>query len=538
MKIQNTPNLQLNSQKPNNTPKTKQDLAFGGGEAFTWFLNFLDTNQTMGATVVDACCMGLPRTTVDFSRGPDAGFETMRREFASTINDALAGFYGAGVAWFLARQFNKQFGGIKAHSIFASDESLNLFAQIRAKHGDISSDKALSSYLEEIFNSAKAFNPEFAGSDTKGWINIDAKTQEKVIARLKKELQDYSGELSDDSKAYLKNLIADATGSEKTFKLEHAQLTSECSLDTLIDNVYKITKTFMSSKVSKTFESGNLSGNKFINRMKRLNRDTAAVGLLLSMAVGLTVQPLNCYLTKRKTGKTGFVGIQGKEDDKSNKFKIWKACIGIVGALAVMKSIGKIREIPAKVQFKGFIPTLNQFKLIYGATIISRVFAARDKNELRETTIKDSLGFASWLVFGGFVSKFVALGLDKVSKFKNDKFIRYNKLENGDGLFNKVIKSSIVSREEVLYSALKKLGISTIKENGLAMGIKEMIKELKIVAKGGSPEAIKALSKIRYLALIQFAGYIYSGLALGIGIPKLNIAITKHFQKKQKANSK
>ena len=56
---------------------------------------------------------------------------------------------------------------------------------------------------------------------------------------------------------------------------------------------------------------------------------------------------------------------------------------------------------------------MNQFKFIYGMTIMSRIFAARDKNETRESVIKDTLGFANWLILGGFVSKLAAKAFDK-----------------------------------------------------------------------------------------------------------------------------
>lgn len=521
MKVQNTPNLQLNNKK--------QDPNFKGAEIITQVLNFLDTNQTVGATVVDAACMGIPRTTVDFTRGPDAGVETMRREFSSTGNHALIGLYGACAAYLLSQSLNKDFG-LKANKIFASDESLDLLSQIRDKHGDIAkSDRNLNNYLGEIFNNTKAFNPDAVVESQKefanGWINIDSATKEKVVDKFAQELKSNSENLSKESKAYLKALIADSTGSEKNFKLEHGKLISKSSLDDLINNVYNISKAFMKPNVAETFKNSNIANNSFINRMKSLNKRTAAVGVLIAMAIGACIQPLNIYLTKKKTGKSGFVGVEGQEPDNSNKFKFMKYGVAALGGFAILKSIGKIKpsEILRKVQFKGYLPTIDQFKLVYGTTLVSRIFAARDKNELRETTIKDTLGFASWLILGGFVSKLAAAGFEKMAKFKNDKFIRYNEKEHGKGWFNWLTKSSIVSREEVLHSALK----DTIK-NGKAMTLKEMLK--------AAPQPAK--NKIFYLGLIQFAGYLYSGLALGIGIPKLNIAITKHFQQKKKAESK
>lgn len=533
MKIQNTSNFELNSPK-NNNMKNNAEISFSGGEAFIQFLNFLDTNQTMGATVVDACCMGIPRTTVDFTRGPDAGVETMRREFSCTINNAVIGVYGACAAWILSRAFSHKFGDIKAHKMFISNETLDILAQIRNKHGEIEkSDNNLKNYLEEVFKNTKAFNPEYPEKskiDEKGWVEIDAKTQKNVVEKLAKELKNGTESLSKDSKDYLKALIADSTGSEKNFKISHGNLISNTSLTDLVDNVYKVTKTFMNNKVSDTFKNGHLTDNEFIKGMKKLNKGTSLLGLAAAMTVGLSVQPINMYLTKLKTGKSGFVGVEGKEPDKSDNFKFLKFVAAALAAFGTIKTIGKLREIPAKIQFKGIMPTISQFKFIYGATIASRILSARDKNELRESIFKDSLGFINWLILGGFVSKWVAMGLDKTNKFKNDKFIRYNKLENGSGGFNHTIKSSIVTREEVLHSALKKVGISTTKNNGTAMTFKEMLK-------AAAEHAPEARTKIRYLGFIQFAGYLYSGLVLGIGIPKLNIAITKYFENKNKNKS-
>ena len=44
-------------------------------------------------------------------------------------------------------------------------------------------------------------------------------------------------------------------------------------------------------------------------------------------------------------------------------------------------------------------------------------------------------------------------------------------------------------------------------------------------------------SKVMKIAMSQVAGYLYSGIVLGVGISKLNIAITKHLQNKKNANN-
>ena len=132
---------------------------------------------------------------------------------------------------------------------------------------------------------------------------------------------------------------------------------------------------------------------------------------------------------------------------------------------------------------------------------MSRYLAARVKDELREATVKDTLGYLSWLVFGNFVSKGALKALDK----------------------NLVGKT----RDEVLYEALKKAKISTV-ENGKTLSYKELLKKLLKSDKA-------ARNSLRSLTLGLLAGYAFSGIVLGVGIPKLNIYMTKTSEQKRAA---
>ena len=531
MKIQNTPNLKLNSttndQLQNGSLNSAAPAFKGGGDSFAMFLRFLDTNQAWGASAVDVTCMCTPRTLVDFTRGPDAGLETARREFSSTIDDALVGAYGVGAAWLLSQTFNNKFG-VKAHKMFIGDEMVDILSHTwneKSKAKD-----PLKDFLNQVVGTTKGFNPDHASADKKGWIGIDKASQAKVVDKLVEEIKNGPESMSKETKAYLKSILATSTGSERNFRIEkqigNTKKEAITSLDDFISDVYKLSKAFTNEKVTETFKNGDISSNAFIKGLKGTNRKASIVGVGIATGIGLCLQPLNMYLTRKKTGKTGFVGVEGREPDDSKGFKILKYAIAGAAGLAVLKSIGKFSEILSKIQFKGFTPTIAQYKFVYGFTVVSRLLSARDKNELRESSIKDSLGYASWLIIGGFVSKFTAMGIQKMAKFKNtgEKFIRYNAAQNGEGGFNKLIKSSLVTRDEALYESLKKAGISTIKD-GKALNFKEMMKL--------APQSAK--TKIRYIGLIQMAGYLYSGLALGVGIPKLNIAITNSVEKKRKA---
>jgi hypothetical protein len=287
--------------------------------------------------------------------------------------------------------------------------------------------------------------------------------------------------------------------------------TSRYTVDYVIENAYKLGKVFSKDKVKEAFtKSTDVAENVFVKALKTMNRNRSLVGVGIASLVGVSTQPLNMYLTKKKTGKSGFVG--GGEEDKSTKFKAKKAlAAGLFGA-GVLATIGNPKNLVKDLQFKGFTPTIKQFKFIYGVTIMSRFLVARNDNELKEASIKDTLGFANWLILGNFVQKLVAQGLDKTLLKRN-----------GKGIINWITSSSLKTREEILHSALGK----NVFKNGKPLSFVEMLKAL--------PKDNPAQKQLKILTFAQLAGYLYSGIVLGTGIPKLNIYLTKRRMAKQQA---
>lgn len=542
MLVQQNKNTQLNIK----TPQTIKDLpqpkrqallnagptpSFKGlGSRITTALKFLDTKKALGAMFVDLAFMVIPRTIIDFSRGMDAGIETGRRESTSTTNHALLGTYGLAAGGMAAYAFNKKYN-IKAHKLFTSDENLDILG--KAMHEQIHVKKStnpISDYIDDIVAKIKGFNPK--NKTAEAWKFLDIDTQKEIAKKLKAELK--NEKLNKETMEYLNALITKSIGAESILKIDGAK--DSLALNILMDSIHKVSRTFENNNVQNAFkEVSKFSENAFIKGLKRLNTKTAIIGLGFASIIGMMVQPLNMYLTKRKTGKEGFVGVDGREPDKSTNFKIMKnvAGLGFMGmALSMIGKITSPKEILNKVQFRGTVPTISQFKLIYGATIMTRLFSARDKNELRESLIKDSLGILNWLILGNFVAKLTAAGFEKFNKDVDSKLINYSESEseNGKGFFKWLIKSTLKTRDEILQTALKKTNIDTIKD-GKALPFKELLK----LAAEHAPSASK---KIKYLNIAQLMGYLYSGLALGIGIPKLNIFITNRVEgkKKQEAN--
>lgn len=525
MKIQN--NIQpiyVNNNKQNIQHKNISTTPQFTGAVGT-ALNFLDTNQAWGAVAVDLMCMVLPRTFTDwFKRGAEAGTETARREGLGTFNHSMIGVYAVAAGLALASGINKAFG-LKAKEIsrmFVDSETMDLHGQIwdsklRAANNNPSANP-LREYLTDVFKNYEALSPTEDGK----WVKFKDKDITKAVDILEQEIMAKGKNISKENKATLRNTLISSLGVENNLRIIAPQgtkpHTSRYTIESLVENTYKLGKAFNENKVKDAFRSVmNVAENSFLKSMKSLNAKRSIIGLAVATAVGLSAQPLNMYLTKKKTGTTGFVG--GGEEDKSTKFKAKKTLASLLfGTFALstianpIKLLTQPKELLRHLQFKGFTPTINQFKFVYGLTIMSRLLSSRNDNELKESSIKDTLGFASWLILGNFVQKLVAQAADP-TLLKRD----------GKGAMNWIKNSVLKTREEVLHAGL---GDKVFKD-GKALSLSEMMKE------AANNKAVKKQLKI--LTLAQFAGYAYSALALGIGIPRLNIYLTKKRMAKQEA---
>lgn len=506
--------------------------------AATLLLRFLDTNQAIGANSVDLCSMVIPRTVYDFhKRGADAGVETARRESMGTINHSLVGVYGTLGGMLVASALNRRFknDNLRVDKLFADNATTDILARYRLNSlrkepkPEVSNVK---SYLNEVFDNLKVYNP--ANKDAvDGWVGIKGKERDLVIEKLEDLLKNgKKDQIDKDSLNYIKNLLVSSTGGEKQVKLEFfkdgkLEKKATNNLSTFIENLHNVSKVYMKKDIEEIFKNSvDIDSNAFVNALKSMNLKRSVIGLGIATAIGVSTQPINKYLTFKKTGQTGFVGVEGREEDHSTKFKIMKTVAGILLAGAAISTITtKPSEFLSKIQFKGMLPTVDQLKLVYGMTIGSRLLAARDKDELRESAIKDSLGFLNLLVLGALVAKGSAKLLDK------SKSLITLKPNSGKGFVNWLKNSTLRNRDEVLLTELKAHGKEVIKD-GKALTFKELMK-LSETLPTDVQKSLKG--KLRVLNLSQAIGYLYSGLVLGVGVPALNAHMTAKSDAKYKA---
>ena len=513
------------------------------------FLRFLDTNQAWGANLVDVGSMVIPRTWYDTKhRGIATGLETGRRESTGTFNHAMVGVYGTVAGAALAMGLNKAYQ-FRAHKIFANNDTLNILGDYWFKALKSGSKDPLREYLDNVVSNMRLYNPGREDA-VDGMVGIKNDTKNTVVDKFYDLIKNGKEDiLKKQDRDYIRALITADTGAERSvaingfFKGEPAQ--ADNVLATLIENIHNVTKAFNKKASIDSFkEAASAESVKLLKSLKRLNVSRSVAGLGFASLFGMSVQPMNMYLTKKNTGCDGFPGVPGRKKDKSKKFLALKtAMAALFGAGAIstimigdkksaIKEASKIltkserlkafgNRFLAKIQFKGMMPTINQLKFVYGMTIMSRLMCARDENELRESTVKDSLGFLNLLILGALVTK-------GVTRLLNKDLINLTK-NSGKGFISWMKNSSVKSRDEVILETLKNNGIDVVKD-GKALSYGKLLEAAKALPK----DVRKSLNgKLSVLNIAQLVGYAYSGIFLGYYLPKINDKMSKANEEKR-----
>lgn len=505
-------NSYISTKQPINN--TKNQSFKGPSTALIAGLRGLNNSPALGACGVDLCSMVIPRSVIEFkNRGLQSGIETAVREGTSCFIHACVGLIGLGAATLISGGFNEKYG-IKAQNIFASGDTIKNMSEIW-KNSNGQSTEFFSNFLNNL-----------NGLNGKNWNTVSKKANKEISENLGKlaektaNLANATGKdkshLAKEARELRKLILAKITkdtGAQASFKLKGINGTKEISssIGELVDNAVTLSNTFKTKSSDKLPE--------FVKALTKNKTASTLLGLGICAALCISIQPINRYLTKKRTGQDGFVGVEDKKGNTSENFKKLKTFFGIAFPAFAISTIGKPADFISNVQFNSKIPTLKQFKFLYGLTIGSRFLAARDGNELRECVIKDTLGFTNWLILGGMVSKLTARAIggkelinNPIAKESGTKGIKY--------ALKWLTKSSVKTFDEVLLPKSKE-----IVKDGKLKNFTNLVKNADSATK----------SKIFKIAGSQIAGYLYSGIVLGVGIAKLNIFITKQVQAKNKA---
>jgi len=442
----------------------------------------LQNNDMLNASFVDVFAMDTPRTIVEFNnRGKNAGIEMGFREYTGTF---IAEFSAALFAFLTSKVFSKVYKPeVKINSSsWATNNTLDTIKSIYDK-----SDKTTDGFINEVLSSIKGISgnkeTDLADSDTK---NIKALFKDLIESNQDKKTQ----------KTLVKNLqdeIISTLKADNIITLKNGEKSVTSNLAHTIRDVVDISKNVL-------FKEG-VDIKDALSKLKTMNKTRIAVAIPLSMGLAITNQYINRKLTKKRTGIDNFVcendyeqNVKDKNQSKNQKGLLFKK-IASAGVFLLMLSkvmgLKQPSDLVNKLEFTGAATGGNAIKTIYGTLILGRIFASKDSTELRETNVRDYLGFLNWLVLGGFVSKGVAHIFD--------------------------------SKQQNLFNITKE-----------GKGIRHWLKDVSIKSQKEVFTGLNPSKNLKKLNIAQGAGILYSAVMLGILLPKLNIWMTRR-NKKQNA---
>ena len=453
----------------------------------------LSNNDMLNASFVDVFAMDTPRTIVETrSRGKQAGIEMGFREYTGTfIAEFSAALFAVIASKFIAKKLNPD---VKVNSgSWITNNGLDVFSEIYNK-----SDKTPKSYVENVLDSISGIK----GKETKEFSKIDKDKTKPIVEKLTNLITDNKIDKKETKKILnqVQDEIINLLGADNNITIKGVNNNSVSS------NLSHALRDITDSGKNIFFGVNKQNPNKIVSKLKSMNNLRIGIAIPLSMGLAITNQYLNRYLTKRRTGIDNFVGennyesnVAFKQEKKSEKGLWWKKFLSagiFILMLSKVMGIKKPADFIKKLEFDGPVTSGNTIKTVYGTLILGRIFASKDSTELRETNVRDYLGFLNWLVLGGFVAKGVGQLLDP----KQEKLFNISK--EGKGIKHWLKDVSLKSQKEIL-------------------------------AHGGNVK-----SNLRKLNFAQMSGIAYSTIMLGVLLPKLNIWMTrgKYNKDKSKAN--
>jgi len=465
----------------NHNNQKKNTMFKGGMGMLSNALYTLGNNDMLNASFVDVFAMDTPRTIVETNhRGKQAGIEMGFREYTGTF---IAEFSAALFAIFASKFISKKLNpNVKVNSgSWITNKGLDVFSDIYNK-----SDQTPKGYVKNVLNSMTGV----VGAKTRSFADIDKEKTKTVIEDLTTLITDKSvnKKSSKQSLNKIQDNLINLLGADNSVTIKSGK-------NSVTSNLTHALRDIVDSGKNIFFNDSKQESAKVVTKLKKMNNLRIGIAIPLSMGLALTNQYINRLWTKKRTGIDNFVGENGYENNvkgKNEKGKekgLWlkKALSAGVFTLMLTKVMGvkKPMDFVKKLEFDGPATGGNAIKTIYGALILGRIFASKDSTELRETNVRDYLGFLNWLVLGGFVAKGVGQALDP-------------KQEN---LFN-------ISKEgKGISHWLKDVSLKSQKE---------------IIAHGGNVKA-----NLRKLNIAQMSGIGYSAIMLGVLLPKLNILMTR-----------
>lgn len=544
MQVKN--NIRLgNTKQYNNYRDSKKDKSqqnFKGGVADVAFnvldkgFAILDKNPMIQVSFVDTVATNIPRTLVDLKTGLAAALETCRREFSGLfVNCLMGGLIVKCVAGILPKANELKDTGVVGS--WANGDTIN---KLKGAYQQAQTSGATDTTREFVSNAIGSLQ----GLEGKTWVKYADKAAEPQYQEAITQITDAISKTGKDRAKLLKSAqtkLAGLTKAESILnfvdKANNKALPNANLEETLRDiadmgskfnKVKDRTLTSMGKTVADMADpevSKKVTGeiSKYGKSLTSFVNKKSLIGMGIVIGIAVSIQSINRAITRKQFNAEGAPiykdfgkkqTAQKMDEEQKKKFRFNKAisAIGMYGlaALSMMKkpSLGMF-------QFSGIFPTLDQCRWIAASTNASRMLAAEDQNELRETIVRDTASFAGLYFLGDYVKKGVASGIEALSKTKagaklvGENVVLLNRIKD-------VPKPNLSANASFIEKAKAQTGYR-LKQFG--NWIKNT--DLKSAAEVSS-------TKTRNLRNIcRVADIAFSIVALGIVLPKYNRAVTE-----------
>lgn len=388
------------------SPNNRQSFKGGPLEVATSVLQYCNTQPMAGVSLIDLVTAIGPRTYVDAKTNGFAAAETFRRESSGLIvNCLLPGFVVLGVA--------------KAISFLTKDKDIKGISGMWANQDAMETFK---NFYKETDGSAKGFTNHII---------------EKVEVLNGKEWSPLKGHILESQRTHYENAIKTATTPKAKSEIveslykkvikeaggaDHIKVNGKVYHDNL--KTYLRDGLDMGKKFIVEFKGDHTKIDGFVKKATKFVNKKSLIGLGLVIPLAASMQSINRWVTKKRSGKEGapiykdFVKENTKKEmspKEKSKFlvnKIGAATLMVgVAALSVMK-----KPSWKMLQFTKNMPSMDQCRVIATTTFASRMLAAEDQNELKEVTWRDIATFSSLYFLGDYVSKGVGSIIQSVKK--------------------------------------------------------------------------------------------------------------------------
>lgn len=364
------------------------------------------------------------------------GFEALRREGSGlVINCLIPGFIVKFAASLLNKPIMGQFKNSSLVKSWANSDTINYIQKYYNNAQGLTKEDRVYSTLKTMFDDIEGVNGNAEKDGLKKFKELFANDPEYTEHLRKFAKNIISDKPEKDFAGDMYNFLVKKSGIAENIKFAGDKGYFSSSLGHLCESASDILHGAYQEGIIKDYSADAAQGknverlvskeveelSKYFGKAKKLVNAKSIAGLGMIIPLAIAAQPINRWITHKLSGKKG---APIYNDDKERvltpeeKKQLIRDKFIAVPLMWAVTGLSMLMDKPSlkMFQFKNIFPTMDQARIISAATFSSRLAAAEDSNELKESTIRDIATFSSFYFLGDYAAKAIATFLEKHNK--------------------------------------------------------------------------------------------------------------------------